>query len=176
MRFFLFQTRYCNPQIHLVGQYTDQLWVPGASTPHWDQSALGAECCLIRMERPLSTQALNIFKASVLVVLCLTLKIHSPLLCPAQCPRRLTTKGPTSPRLSCQLASGWVCPIGGAGRDQSRERVQCPSCLLSPGWSLAETVSLLLTVPAIPRLLSKPGRSNCHCCSSLGASASSVFP
>ena len=88
------------------------------------------------MERPLSTQTLNIFKAFVLVVLCLTLKIHSPLLCPAQCPRRRTTKGPTSPRLSCQLASGWVCPIGGAGRDQRRERVQCPSCLLSPGWSL----------------------------------------
>ena len=135
------------------------------------------------MERPLSTQTLNIFKAFVLVVLCLTLKIHSPLLCPAWCPRRRTTKGPTSPRLSCQLASGWVCSIGGAGRDQRRERVQCPSCLLSPGWSLvpgpwslAKTVSLLLTVPAIPRLLSKPGRSNCHCCSSLGASASSVFP
>ena len=96
---------------------------------------------------PLSTQTLNIFKAFVLVVLCLTLKTHSPLLCPAQCPRRLIAKGPTPLRLSCQLASGWVCPIGGAGRDQSRKRVQCPSCLLSPGWSLVPGPWSLVPVP-----------------------------
>ena len=141
VRFFLFQTRYCNPQIHLVGHTEVAVchstlinfgfhWPP----LHWDQSALGTEWCLMDgWKGPLSTQTLNIFKAFVLVVLCLTLKTHSPLLCPAQCPRRLIAKGPTPLRLSCQLASGWVCPIGGAGRDQSRKRVQCPSCLLSPG-------------------------------------------
>lgn len=118
-----------------MSQYTGLLWVPLASTPHWDQSALGTESCQMDgWKGPLSTQTLNIFKAFVPVVLCLTLKIHSPLLCRAQCPRRLTAKSPTS--LSCQLASGWFCPIGGAGRDKSRERVQGHSCLLSPGWSL----------------------------------------
>lgn len=85
---------------------------------------------------PLSIQTLNICKVFVLVVLCLSPKIHSPLLCLAQRPRRLTTNGCVPQTLASWHLVGFVQWEVLTETRAERERVQGPSCLLSPDWPL----------------------------------------